>query len=211
MKINKKNIWPVILMAIIYFSSYYIPKIVVSESRYHFVMHKIDNLIPLFSPSVFVYVGAFFQWMFAAILLLCMDTDKSYRYLSGIIYGSIFAFIVFMVYPTAIIRPNMQINTFSDMVLNIVYSCDSILNSVPSLHCFLSTVVLYIFNDSKMISRNAFLFNCVFSILVYMSTVLTKQHFFIDVPTGIILGLVSIYIGNRHPLTKLFNKLTNHI
>lgn len=209
MKINKKNIVPVALAVIIYLASYYIPKILVSPDRLHFVKFAIDDLIPLFSPSVIVYAGAFIQWVIAIILMLYFDEDEMHKYSSAIIYGSLFCLVVFMVYPTGIIRIDIEVNNIFDWMLKLVYSNDSIINALPSMHCFVSTIVVYIYRNSKVISRNAYMLSSIFSVLVFMSTLLTKQHFIIDVPTGILLGIATIHIAEKYPLTRLFNKINN--
>lgn len=210
MKFNKKNYLPILLAIIVYLLSYQIPKIVVPYDKLHFLLLPIDDQIQLFSPAILIYFFAFFQWINAIIILLKQETSITYKYTSSIIIGSLIAFAIFMLYPTAIIRPEVTGTSFFDKWIKLTFQIDNIICAMPSFHCFVSTMVIFIIKDST--SNKSYLYlNIFISILVYISTLLTKQHYFIDVPTGILLAFISVFITNKYNLSKLFNKLNSFI
>lgn len=205
--VNKKLIKPAILSVITYLACYQIPKVLIDESKVHFVKIALDDKMPLIKPFVIVYLLAFVQWALFMYVLIKQDTKFGYKYCSAIIIGSIIGFIIFMVYPTGIQRPEINGNGILDFVLKVTYSTDSIINALPSFHCFCSWICLKGLKEAKGIDRKWVIINSIFSILVFLSTLFTKQHFCIDVPTGILLAEISILISEKYQLAKLFDKL----
>lgn len=211
MKINKKLLIPVSLGATIYLLSYGLPKLIVNTNDAHYLMLSIDNIIPLFSPSVIIYLLAFLQWAYTLHILLQQDTKTGYTIASAIIIGSLVGMITFLVYPTAITRPQIEIKNIFDWILNTVYCMDSIVNSCPSFHCFCSTMAIIILVKSNNINKNTLIINIIFSVLVFISTLLTKQHYFIDIPCGIVLANVSMLIAYKFNFNKLFEIINKKI
>ena len=205
--VNKKLIKPAILSVITYLACYQIPKLLIDESKVHFVKIALDDKIPLIKPFVIVYLSAFVQWALFMYVLIKQNSKFGYKYCSAIIIGSIIGFIIFMVYPTGIQRPEINGNGILDFVLKVTYSTDSIINALPSFHCFCSWICLRGLIEIEGVDRKWKILNAIFSILVFLSTLFIKQHFFIDVPTGILLAEISIWISKKYQLTNLFNKL----
>ena len=210
MSIKKKNILPLSIAATIYLLSYQIPKILVNPSDLHFVSIPLDNVIPLFSPSIVIYFAAFFQWLYAFYVLLTHETKIAYKYATAVIIGSLIGFACFMLYPTAMHRVEITGTSIFDQILKIVYSIDNIICALPSFHCFLSTLVIYVFYETK-VDKKILIFNIILSILVYASTLLTKQHYFLDVPSGILLGILSATLVKVISFNGLFEKLNKNL
>ena len=207
MKYNKKLVLPITLSLLIYLLSYYIPKIVVNINNVHYLTCAIDELIPLFSPSVVIYLLAFGQWLLGGLILLKYETNQGYRMVSAYIIGSLIGLITFIVYPTAIIRNPIEVHNVFDWILVRVCSLDSIVNACPSFHCFCSTIVIHIVYNYKPVNKKFLIANFIFSIMIYASTLLTKQHYFIDVPCGILLADISILISKKINFNRLFENI----
>lgn len=208
MKFNKKNYLPILFAIAVYLLSYQIPKILIPFDKLHYLKLAIDDNIKLFSPAILVYFFAFFQWINAIFVICKQETNKSYKYLSAIIIGSLIGFVIFMVYPTAIVRPEVTGTGFFDNWIKLTFEIDNIICAMPSFHCFVSTIVLFIIADACDDKKYLY-FNIFISILVYISTLLTKQHYIIDVPTGILLAFVSAYLSKFVSFKSLFEKLNN--
>ena len=205
--INRKLIKPSILAIATYLLSYQIPKLIINEKNIHFIKISLDDRIPLIKPFVIIYLLAFVQWSIFMLVLVRQDTHFGYKYTSAILIGSIVGFIIFISYPTGTQRPEIIGNGFFDNLIIIVYSTDSTINAIPSFHCFCSWICFRGLMEAKGIDRKWIIINFLFSILVFVSTIFTKQHFIIDIPTGILLAEISIQIASKHQFTKLFNML----
>lgn len=199
MKINKKNFLPVIIAVIIYLLSYQIPKISIPETRLHYLNIPLDDAIPLFSPAILIYFLAYIQWIYAIFVTLRQDNKTAINISKIIIVGSLIGFMCFVIYPTAIVRPQIMGSSIFDKWLKFTYQVDNIINACPSFHCFVSTIVIYILYKAnakkKILYSNIFL-----TFLVYISTLLTKQHVLVDVPAGILLAIISILLVNNKKL-----------
>lgn len=211
MKFNKKLVLPVTLAVIVYLLSYGIPKVVVNINDVHYLKYAIDDIIPLFSPSIVIYIMAFGQWALALIVLLKQDTNQGYRMASAIIIGSLIGMITFIVYPTAITRTQIEVHNIFDKIIVYIYSLDSIVNACPSFHCFCSTIVIHILWNNKPFNNKFLIVNTIFSIMVFVSTLLTKQHYFIDVPCGILLADFSMLASKKISFNKLFDTINKKL
>lgn len=204
MKISVSLIAPLITTFVVYMTCYELPKVLVDYKRLRFFELDIDKRINLYSPAVVIYIGAFFQWLNFAFVIITQEKQIAYQILSMIIIGSIIGFLVFTIFPTAIHRTEIKENSIFDRLLKLVYACDNIVCACPSFHCFVSTIVVIGLFLCNGISTLTIVLNVVFSILVFISTLLTKQHYVIDIPGGIVLGLISFCLSNIIKFDWLF-------
>lgn len=211
MKYNKKLVLPIALALSAYSLSYSIPKVVVDINKVHYLKFAIDELIPLYSPSVVIYVMAFGQWILAILTLLKYETNQGYRVASAFIIGSLIGLATFLIYPTAIIRNPIEVHNVFDWLLSFVCSVDSVVNACPSFHCFCSTIVIHVIWNYKPTNKKKLIINILFSIMVFASTLLTKQHYFIDVPCGILLADISILISKKINFNRLFENINKKL
>lgn len=206
-RFNQKLYIPFIIAVGVYLLSYQLPKYLVSFDRLHCLQTYIDTLIPFYSPAFVIYIGAFFQWANAIFIALKQEKEKGYRYASAIIIGSLTGMLIFFVYPTCVYRPEVLGTSVFDLFCKFVFMVDNIINACPSFHCFCSTIVLFMIYDSKNTKKSTFIINIIFSILVFISTLLTKQHVFIDVIGGISLAIISFILSKKFVFTEIFDKL----
>jgi len=210
-RINIINIVPILLASIVYLLSYQVPKFLVSMERVHYLSTSIDESIKLFSPAILIYVGAFFQWGYGLLIATTQEKKKTYKNANAIIIGSLIAFAIFMIYPTGVYRPQIEGNTIFDEMMNIIYTVDNVINACPSLHCFCSTmVVIELFRFDNIDSKTKIL-NIIFTMLVYISTILTKQHTLIDIPFGILLAFVGVYLSKYIKFDRVFDYINEKI
>lgn len=209
LKINKKLIIPVVVAAIAYLLAYYIPKFVIDYNKIHILTSDLDRKIKLFSPFVIIYFGSYLQWINCLLIVAKQETKLGYKMISTLIIGSLIGMIVFLVYPTGVERPEIIPITFFDYLVEYLYKADTIANACPSFHCFCSALVVLALLKCKDIKKGTLIFNTIFSILVFASTLLTKQHVITDVFCGIALAIICSYITNHFTFTKLFEKLNS--
>lgn len=150
----------------------------------------IDQLIPFNQNYVYLYESF---WFLMPIAPWLMDSKKDLlSYCSTISLMSLIAFFIFIIWPTACIRPtNVEIEIEMYRTLT---SIDRELNACPSLHAaftvFSALCCWNIFNKLR------FHWLCICIVLIWTisilySTLATQQHLAIDLVAGTFLGVTS--------------------
>lgn len=166
-------------------------------NRIHIVEPKllefgpVDNAMPFWPWTVWIYFTeyAFFVYAYFWMKDLRLVTRYYYAYMM-ILFVSV---TVFLFYPVTFPRDNYPAigDSISVMALNFLRThMDAPANCLPSLHvssCFISSLCFW------QESRRKAIFLCFWSGLVAISTMTTKQHYFVDVWTALILTAVSYW------------------
>jgi len=156
---------------------------------------SIDRYIPFnkyfIVPYVlwYLYVGFF-------LMLLCVISEKSYRnLLINLLIGALICYGIFYVFPTTVPRPiiNSQ-DIFSKMVL-IIYNRDNPFNCFPSIHVLNAMLTAIYVNREPKLNRGVKFISTLIALLIVLSTMFIKQHFFLDAVAATILAY-GLYMVN---------------
>jgi membrane-associated phospholipid phosphatase len=139
----------------------------------------IDQSIPFIDWTVFVYLSQF------VFLALCIGALKKTGTISRTLYGlalaSILSFIVFMVYPTSLPRPPVT-GGVAAIAYEALYLMDADTNCFPSLHVALAGLgALGVMDENRKHGAAAL----IWAALIALSTITTRQHYFVDVIGGL--------------------------
>jgi membrane-associated phospholipid phosphatase len=115
-----------------------------------------------------------------AALAVCIDLVVSY--------------IFYIAFQTRIERPIVSGSDISSDILRWIYSIDEPFNAFPSLHT--SSAVLCTLLWRKAGSR-FWLVILLWAGFIVASTVLTKQHYFVDILGGMAVAIVSYFVATR--------------
>jgi membrane-associated phospholipid phosphatase len=146
----------------------------------------IDNFIPFTDWAIWIYHSQF------VFLLLSIYIIKKLENLSHTFYAMAMAcllsFAIFIIYPTTIPRLVQTGDGLTVKAFQILYSIDSAANCFPSLHVSLACLsAIGVFQEKKRFSVFAILWAC----LIALSTMATKQHYFVDVIGGLVIAIIS--------------------
>lgn len=166
----------------------------------------IDDCIPLFTPFVAFYIAAYLQWTICFIAISKASKDSCYSFFSGEITGKLISAVIFFIMPTYMERAVITGNGVFDKITSFLYLIDKPITLFPSLHCLESYVCARYVSRLKGVKKPVKILNWIFSCLVFASTVLVKQHLFVDIPAGILIGEAGIFISDKANLKKLFYK-----
>ncbi len=208
----KKNVYAIIVHLIVvliqllaYNGSKYING---TMYQYNLSVDFIDAFIPFVNWFIIIYVACYPWWYIGPFLSLKYNRKRYYNYLTSALLGYVIAGICFIAFPTTIERPVIENTNLFNTLVNFIYKNDlPATNLFPSLHCFISwNCYLSIRNEKEVpvYLRIGYLF---FACLVCASTVLVKQHFFIDIPAGILLAEFTWYISRKLKLSDKLLKL----
>lgn len=177
----------------------------------HLIGNKIDEYIPFILIFIIPYVFWYLMLFIMPYKMYQKDKTNFYKYTITTIITVIIANIIFIIYPTIVNRPELTGNNILVIITNLIYQIDTpALNCFPSLHCAFSMLFILHICTSKKQTKEFKLFTLISSILVMASTLLIKQHVFIDLVAGDILAtIVYLIVKNENKLTNKVKQLVN--
>lgn len=156
----------------------------------------LDDRIPFAPDWVFIYLTVY---GFFLIPLFYLD-DKVQLLILDASQGLALSlsYLTFVVYPVAIDRPPVVAADFATWALSLVQAQDPPWNCFPSTHCTACTVAAF----ALVRANRKFAWWAIPSTLaICVSTVMTKQHFVLDVVAGVLLGSV-LYLSVTYLVEK---------
>jgi membrane-associated phospholipid phosphatase len=177
----------------------FIPAVLFSGRTLHGPAIHLDELVPLQPAWVFVY-GALYLFLILLPVLVVRDEQHIRRTVWAYLSVWVSAYAIFISYPTVASRPvELTGNGFGVWGLTLLYSADPPYNCFPSLHVAHSFVSAF---TCFRLHRPVGLLGCVAALLVGVSTILTKQHYILDVVAGVTLAGIAYmaFLRKVHPL-----------
>lgn len=174
----------------------------------HFGFIKATNLylfnfetkIPFISWTVWIYMSDYVYVVLAFMLLKeKININKAFY---SFLFFCVSSMLVFYIYPTTFPRPVVEYVGVNGILLKLLHNIDTPNNCFPSLHVGMSFLLSYFYLYEQ---KKYFPLFFLWSILISLSTLSTKQHYFVDILGGIILSIVSFYVINKF----LFKKKKN--
>lgn len=185
---------------LVYFGTNYFR---INKNMYDYTS-ELDKKIPLVKWFIFIYVGCYIFWAVNYIIICRVSKKKCYELVIADLIGKIVCLVFYQLLPTTYCRPDVQITGVSTWLINYIYSVDSPTNLFPSMHCLVSWYCFAGIRNEKSISKLYKLFSLVFTILIFMSTVLVKQHILIDIPVGVFVAEVAWQVSNHTKISGIF-------
>ena len=164
----------------------------------------IDDKIPIIPLFFFGYNLAFIFWFFAPFFIIQTGKKNVINFVILYLLTLIVCNLILYFLPTKLDRVAEGLfdpshNSFGWKLLHICYNVDGGLieyNLFPSTHCS-NSIVFYLGLRNEIIPKKIQRAGLISTIIVIISTLLTKQHFFIDVAGGVIIPLVIYFVLNK--------------
>ena len=176
--------------------TYYGARLFIGDSTKHDLSTPIDAIIPLRTEWVIVYVLAYLQWAVGLFAAAKERKGICYRIFTGELIAKFFCLICFLLLPATIVRPEITGNAPWDHLTMLIYSIDTPDCLFPSLHCLESYICFRGAILSERMPRWYTWVTGIFTLMVFASTVLIKQHFLVDILAGVIVGEIGLLISH---------------
>lgn len=157
----------------------------------------LDRMVPVISWFVYIYFLSFPFWAVNYILIARGEKKQFFQFLTADLASRVVCLFFFVFLPTTNVRPEITGTSLSDEILRWLYSIDQPTNLFPSIHCLVSWFCFIGIKNRTDIPVWYKGFSCVFAILVFVSTQVTKQHYLVDVIGGVLLAEVTYRISHR--------------
>lgn len=159
----------------------------------------IDNLIPFSAPFSVMYSSyLLLLWYGMIYAYLYFDLHRFKQFILGMVVIQLTAYVLYVLVPGKIIRPTVATaGIFFDLV-RVIYAIDMPSGLTPSLHVANSWfIALALWNDRYL--RPTMI---VWALFIIASTLLIKQHFVVDVVSGIALSSAVYVVLDRYYKVK---------
>ncbi len=186
---------------------FYVTRLLTANAPHYDVSIWLDSLIPFVPEFIGIYILAIGQWIF--VLALAAREGKAFYYkaTAAEMSSKIFVFLIFLFLPTSMERGQITGNDIFDTLTRLIYTLDAPNNLFPSIHCLDSWVCLRVVCKMKTAPRWLKLSNAIFSVLVFASVVLVKQHLFVDILGGIAIGELGFLMVRLFHTDRLLYKI----
>ena len=173
----------------------------VSQLRDHLTFHSlalpVDDRIPFFAPFIIFYILAYVQWIINYLLIAKEGKTFCYHFIYGDVISKLFCLVFFLFFPTTLVRPEVTGHSICDQLVRLVYQIDAPVNLFPSIHCLESWCCIHAALRMKKTPRWYLPITIVMSFCVITSTLLVKQHVFIDIFGGILVFEAGYYLARK--------------
>lgn len=179
----------------------------------HWTIPAIDNLFPLRPLWVIIYILSFLYWLINYVLIARDHTNMVYRLVGADVICKLVCCIFFFFFPTTLVgdvQPSLEEFGARGFLLGLIYGADLPVNLFPSLHCIVAWLSCRPLLDCKKVKPWYKVFSFVFTFLIFLSTLYTKQHYFPDVIGGWILAELAYDLVIYTPLPKWLKKANLH-
>ena len=202
---------PLILCLLFNLLAFYGGRLITAHRVHHDFSTLLDAAIPLWPPAVIIYVLAFVFWVLGYIIIAKGRQDICFEVLAGEHIAKLSSFVIFIIIPTGTVRPDSEVAGPCTWLLSIIYRLDKPDMLFPSIHCLDSWIVFRGSVRCKSLSRGYRIFCCVFALMVFASTLLTKQHVILDVFGGVIVAELGLLISHLFRCGRLYSRLAQRL
>ena len=157
----------------------------------------IDDQIPFFAPFIIFYICAYVQWIANYLLIAREGKNFCYHFVYGDVISKLFCLAFFLLLPTTLTRPEVTGNGICEHLVRMIYQMDAPVNLFPSIHCLESWCCIHAAFRMKKTPRWYLPLTIVMSLCVFASTLLVKQHVFIDVFGGILVFEIGYFLAGK--------------
>ena len=153
-----------------------------------------DNSIPVLPVWVWVYI---LYYPLCLLPLAWKEFRKNkiifQRTIAGFLLISLISYLFFGLVSSQMIRPKIQTADISSITLFWLYKLDPGFNIFPSLHvAYVSYIACIAWKLHKKITSVLIWITC---LLIGASTLFVKQHYLLDLPAGLVVGVSGYYIA----------------
>jgi hypothetical protein len=138
--------------------------------------------------------------MYAASFFVCASLAELNRHTARLLAAQLISVTAFLLFPLRFTFARPESAGIFAWMFALLGSFDKPFNQAPSLHLSITTILW--FQCSAHLTGLALWLCRAWLILVGLSTLTTYQHHFIDLPTGILVGLISVWLFPEFQYTR---------
>ena len=198
---------PLALLVIINLIVYEGTQFLMLHAKHWDLALPLDARIPFRPAWIVIYILAYLQWAVGFIVISRESREHCYRVFMGELIAQFICGLFFIALPTRIARPQVEGGGFIAWLMRLVYAGDLPGNLFPSIHCLESWICFRGAIDMKRAPRWYAPAMLAFTLLVFASTLLVKQHVLVDIPAGVLVAEVGLLLSDKLRAGRLLDRM----
>ncbi len=173
----------------------------------------LDDQIPIVSVFIVPYIWSYAFWAMGPMAVSKCEKEHFRDFMASCLVSCLVGVVALAFFPTYMDRVAEGLYvvpenpTFFDRLRMFWYSLDgseTAYNLLPSFHCINSTLCYLGVARRREIPVWFRVYSLVTTFLIYASTVYVKQHYFLDIVTGVALALVVYFVCKKYHWGRMF-------
>lgn len=205
---------PIIISLVLNGLVYWGSKVITSDMYHYDFSISIDRLLPFVDWMMIIYVLAYVAWITGFIVIGRESREVCYEVMTAEQIAKLLCLACFIVIPCTIVRPEITGTGFCSWLSRFIYAMDSPENLFPSIHCLENWICFRGAMKCKKVGKGYKATMFVAAILVFASTVLVKQHVFVDIIGGVAVVEIGLFLSKKLKTSRIYfaleHKLERH-
>lgn len=173
------------------------------------ITSSFDRATPFMPVWILVYIGSYFFWIYQYTTVAKESPAMACRLAVADAVAKVICLIFFVALPTTNVRPEVECGGVIGFLMRLIYWIDTPTNLFPSAHCFVAWMgTRYLFECKKLRHKALTCSLCLIgTLMIFLSTLFTKQHVIIDVFGGIAVAEIGWLVARFTSLPSRFERL----
>ena len=198
---------PLVLLVIINLIVYEGTQFLMLHAKHWDLALPLDARIPFRPAWIVIYILAYLQWAVSFIVISRESRAHCNRVLAGEIIAKFICMLFFIALPTRIERPVVEGSGVFAALTRLIFASDLPGNLFPSIHCLESWICFRGAIGMKRVPRWYAPAMLAFTLMVFASTVLVKQHVLVDIPAGVLVAEAGLLLSDKLRAGRLLDRL----
>jgi len=189
---SKQKPWVGVLGIIAFAVFYMLPNHLTLFQPMYLNLFSFETRTPFMDWTIWFYISDYLY--IGLVFILLTNRENMNKIFYAQIAMLIFTMVIFIFLPTTYPRPVVEYSGVSGWILNILHSSDTPNNACPSVHVGMTFLAGFGFIKEKKRIFPLFMF---WALLISISTLTVKQHYFMDVVSGFIMAILFYFLAQR--------------
>lgn len=198
---------PIIASLLLNLIVYYGGRLITTGRQHYDFSIFIDKELPFVAPMILAYVLAYAVWVIGFCIIGRESREVCYEIMTAEQIAKIMCFICFLIIPSTIIRPEITGNGFCEWLTRIIYQADAPDNLFPSIHCLENWICFRGAMKCQKVGKGYKIAMFIAAIMVFASTILVKQHVFVDIIGGIAVVEIGLFLSRKYNAARIYQAL----
>lgn len=197
--------FPFLWNQLVYFGA----KVIAGSWVHHDLSLPVDAQIPFVPWTVIIYFSWIVYWLGSDYLITRFgdSEERTDRFFCADVLAKTVCLVIFLVLPTTNVRPEVTGQGLWDLCVRILYWLDTPDNLFPSIHCLVSWACWIGIRRNRKFPMALRVGAGVWTVLICIATLTTKQHVLVDVFSGIALAEICYALAGCGRLRERYGKL----